>query len=66
MLNRGREALLCWGIIARRGGMAKDIRVMISKMVWEEVWLWGEKRKSRTTEGLQNGSTDSSSGCVLQ
>jgi hypothetical protein len=65
MLNRAREALRCWSMTARRFGMAKDIRVMIAEMMWEEVWLWGEKRESGAAE-LQNGSDESSRGCVLE
>jgi hypothetical protein len=42
MLNRARESLRCWGIVGRRCGAVKDIRVMIGKMVWQEVWQWGE------------------------
>jgi hypothetical protein len=43
MLGRAREALDCWSIVGRRCRVVKDIRVMIAKMAWEEVWLWGEK-----------------------
>jgi TPR repeat protein len=45
MLARARDALLRWGMVARRRRVAKDIRVLISKMAWQEVWRWGEKRK---------------------
>jgi TPR repeat protein len=33
----------CWSMTGRRLGVVKDIRVMISKMAWEEAWRWGEK-----------------------
>jgi hypothetical protein len=40
MLERARRALVCWGVVGRRLGVAKDVRVVIAKMAWEEVWLW--------------------------
>jgi hypothetical protein len=43
MLERARSAVACWAIAGRRRGVVKDIRVMISKMAWEEAWRWGEK-----------------------
>jgi TPR repeat protein len=43
MLRRARRAITCWSLTARRLAIAKDIRVMIAKMAWEEVWLWGQK-----------------------
>jgi hypothetical protein len=43
MLKRVRCAIACWSIVGRRRGVAKDMRVMIAKMLWEEPWRWGEK-----------------------
>jgi hypothetical protein len=40
MSERAREAI---DIMGRRRGVAKDVRAMIGKMAWEEVWRWGEK-----------------------
>jgi hypothetical protein len=42
MLDRARRAIDCWSIVARRRGVVKDMRVMIAKMAWKEVWRWGE------------------------
>jgi hypothetical protein len=36
ILDRARLAIACWSVVDRRCGVAKDIRVMIAKMVWEE------------------------------
>jgi hypothetical protein len=46
MLSRAREAIDCWSVVARRLGVAKDMRVLIAKMAWEEAWHWnGKERK---------------------
>jgi hypothetical protein len=45
MLDRARLSIACWSVVGRRLGVAKDVRVMIAKMAWEEVWRWGEKAK---------------------
>jgi hypothetical protein len=44
MLGRAKRAIACWSVVARRRGVVKDIRVMISKRMWEEAWQWGEKK----------------------
>jgi hypothetical protein len=44
MLRRARKAIACWSVVGRRFGVAKDIRVLIGKSAWDEVWLWGERR----------------------
>jgi hypothetical protein len=44
LLVRARQAVACWSVVALRIGVVKDLRVMIAKMAWEEVWRWGEKR----------------------
>jgi hypothetical protein len=43
MLLPVKLAVACWGIVGIRLGAARDIRVMISMMVWQDVWRWGEK-----------------------
>jgi hypothetical protein len=45
MLWRARTALLCWSVVGRRLRVAKDVRIMIAKMVWEQVWEWGERQQ---------------------
>jgi hypothetical protein len=45
MLGRARAALDCWSVAGRRLGVAKDVRIMIAKMAWEEVWHWGERQQ---------------------
>jgi TPR repeat protein len=40
MLGCARAAIACWSMAGRRCGVAKDIRVMIAKMAWEEAWRW--------------------------
>jgi TPR repeat protein len=42
MLDRARVAIACWSVVGRRCGVVKDIRVMISRMAWEEPWRWAE------------------------
>jgi TPR repeat protein len=42
LLGRARAAIMCWSAAGRRLGVAKDIRVMIAKLAWEEAWQWGE------------------------
>jgi hypothetical protein len=43
MLLRARHAVDCWSMAGRRLRVVKDMRVMIAKMAWAEVWRWGEK-----------------------
>jgi hypothetical protein len=45
VLGRAKRAIDCWSMAARRCRVAKDIRVMIAKMVWEQAWQWGEESK---------------------
>jgi hypothetical protein len=42
MLSRARQAIQCWSMAGRRLAVAKDIQVLIAKMMWEEAWRWGE------------------------
>jgi TPR repeat protein len=41
MRGRARAALACWSMAGLRCGVVKDMRVMIAKIAWEEVWRWG-------------------------
>jgi hypothetical protein len=43
MMSRARAAIDCWSMAGRRCGIVKDMRVMIAKTAWAEVWRWGEK-----------------------
>jgi hypothetical protein len=43
MLGRATQAIACWSIVGRRCGVVKDIRLMIAKMAWAELWQWGTK-----------------------
>jgi hypothetical protein len=42
MMSRARQAMLCWSVVGARCGVAKDVRIMIAKMAWEETWRWGD------------------------
>jgi TPR repeat protein len=44
VLGFAQQTITCWGLVGRRCRVVKDIRVMISKMVWEETWRLGAKR----------------------
>jgi hypothetical protein len=48
MLSRARNAISCWSAVARRIGIAKDVRVLIAKMAWEQAWKWGENSAAET------------------
>jgi hypothetical protein len=43
--DRARRAITCWSAVGVRHGIVKDIRVMIAKMAWEEVWRWGKLKR---------------------
>jgi hypothetical protein len=66
-LERAREAVACWAVVGRRSGLVKDVRVMIGKMAWEEVWLWRrkphQKRRQQDGSGLWRKVCFSSHGC---
>jgi hypothetical protein len=47
MLERARVAIRCWSAAGRQLGVAKDIRVLVAKMAWEEPWRWGEREKEK-------------------
>jgi hypothetical protein len=42
MLQRARHALRCWSVAGRRSGLVRDVRIIIAKMAWDEVWRWGD------------------------
>jgi hypothetical protein len=44
MLRRAKLAISSWLLVARRLGVAKDVRLIVAKMAWEEPWQWGEKQ----------------------
>jgi hypothetical protein len=48
MTGRARQAVLCWCVVARRHGVAKDVRLMIAKMAREEVWLWSKTEEEQS------------------
>jgi TPR repeat protein len=52
LMSRARVAIACWSVVGRRCGVAKDVRVVISKMAWDEAWLW-----AKTREGKASGMT---------
>jgi hypothetical protein len=43
--DRAGRAIACWSAVGLRHGIVKDIRVMIAKMAWEEVWRWGKLKR---------------------
>jgi TPR repeat protein len=52
MLQRARQAIACWSLAAWRLGMAKDMRVMIAKMAWDEPWRWDVAKEGSETDVL--------------
>jgi hypothetical protein len=55
MLGRARRAIDCWSMAGRRGRVVKDMRVVIAKMAWAEVWRWGEPEHVRDARGARLG-----------
>jgi hypothetical protein len=53
MATRARRAIDCWSVVGRRRGVVKDMRVMIAKMAWEEVWRWGEYVEAAETNSAK-------------
>jgi hypothetical protein len=58
MLDRARQAIACWSVCGRRRGVVKDMRVVIAKMAWEEVWRWGEKEEPEEAEEEQQSNEE--------
>jgi hypothetical protein len=50
MLGRVKQAIDCWSAAGRRCGVVRDIRVKISRMAWDEVWLWNAAGESQEEE----------------
>jgi hypothetical protein len=50
MASRARAAIACWSAVGLRHGVVKDVRVMVAKMAWEEVWRWSGKGKDAAEE----------------
>jgi TPR repeat protein len=42
LLGRARRAIACWSVVGQRVGVAKDMRMTIAKLAWDEAWRWGE------------------------
>jgi hypothetical protein len=47
MTERARRAIARWALVGRRCGLVKDVRVMVSKMAWEEAWRWNKRDDQR-------------------
>jgi hypothetical protein len=50
MLVRAGRAVRCWSAVGLRCGLVKDVRVMIAKKAWEEVWLWASATEGAVHE----------------
>jgi hypothetical protein len=49
MVKRARQAIDCWAVAGRRGGLVRDVRVMIAKLAWEP-WVWFVERHAEHAE----------------
>jgi TPR repeat protein len=58
MIGRARAAVACWSVVGLRCGVSKDIRVLISKVAWEEVWRWSEKVAVETVVSQSDTAQD--------
>jgi hypothetical protein len=43
MLGRAKRAIDCWSLAGRHLRVVKDVRAMIAKLAWEEVWRWAHR-----------------------
>jgi hypothetical protein len=50
MLDRARRAISCWSVVGRRYGLNKDVRVMVSKSLWEQPWDWSATPEEQEPE----------------
>jgi hypothetical protein len=50
MLERAKEAILCWSAVGRRCGVVRDVRIMICKAAWQEPWRWGDRREEEAAQ----------------
>jgi hypothetical protein len=57
MVWRARRAIDCWSMAGRRLRVVKDMRVMIAKMAWAEVWLWSDQVNVGREERRQRRET---------
>jgi TPR repeat protein len=58
MLDRVRQAIACWSMVGQRCGVAQDVRIMITTMLWTEPWRWGAKRTEEQPESPQKKAKD--------
>jgi hypothetical protein len=66
MLQRARAAIMCWSLVGRRCRVAKDVRVVIAKMAWEEVWRWSDlQRSEKTSSSAASGGTHLAAAAAL-
>jgi TPR repeat protein len=43
--DAAKRAIESWSIVGRRLNVAKDMRVKIARLAWEQRWMWGERAK---------------------
>jgi hypothetical protein len=43
--DNAKQAIESWGLIGRRLGVMRDVRMMIARMVWEERCVWRNASK---------------------
>jgi hypothetical protein len=55
MLARARSAIDCWSMAGRRCRVVKDMRVVISKMLWAEAWRWGDSENVEHEKKREEG-----------
>jgi hypothetical protein len=42
MFERAKQAINCWSMVGQRWGVVEDVRIMISRLAWAEMWRWNE------------------------
>jgi hypothetical protein len=58
MLGRVRDATACWCMVGQRCGVAQDVRMIITEMLWKEPWRWGEKQNEEQQEPPEKKAKD--------
>jgi TPR repeat protein len=53
MCARARVAIHCWSAVGLRNGVVKDVRVLIAKNLWAELWWWGGEKTSGVKENAK-------------
>jgi hypothetical protein len=48
--GRAKQAIAAWSMAGRRCGVVRDMRVMIAKMAWQEVWRLGEQERAEQSD----------------